>query len=80
MELSPIEAFRAKINADANLQAQVRNGVNLVELGKANGFNFSQEELQNAINELNSADADLSDFELSMVAGGAGVPSNGKFL
>ena len=46
----------------------LRNGANLVELGKANGFNFSQEELQNVINELNSADADLSDFELSMIS------------
>ena len=75
MELSQIEAFRAKINADANLQEQVKNGANLVELGKANGFNFSQEELQSTLNELDSADADLSDFELSMISAAGGGPS-----
>ena len=75
MQNSAIEAFRAKINLDANLQEQVKNGANLVELGKANGFNFSQEELQNALNELNSADADLNDFELSMMSGGMGFTS-----
>ena len=41
MEISPIEAFRAKINADAGLQEQVKSGADLVALGKANGFNFS---------------------------------------
>ena len=73
MQNTPIEAFRAKINADAGLQEQVKNGANLIELGKAHGFNFSQAELQASINQINSEDADLSDFELSMmsVAGGS---------
>ena len=70
MQNTPIEAFRAKINADAGLQEQVKNGANLVELGKAHGFSFSQEELQVSINQLNSEDADLSDFELSLMSGG----------
>jgi predicted ribosomally synthesized peptide with nif11-like leader len=76
MEISPIEAFRARINADAGLQEQVRNGADLVALGKANGFNFSQEELQASIDQINSEDADLNDFELSMMSGGFGIYKN----
>jgi predicted ribosomally synthesized peptide with nif11-like leader len=64
------EKLRAKVNANAELQAQVKNGTNLLVLAHANGIEISQSELDAGIEQLNNADADLSDFELEMISGG----------
>ena len=72
MSIAAVQAFREKVSADADLQAEIKKMVieqDWVELGKAHGFIFSVAELQSVIDEINVADADLSDFELSMIAG-----------
>ena len=38
--------FRNAVNANEELQAQVTAGADLVELGAANGFQFTAEELK----------------------------------
>ena len=44
--------FRNAVNASEDLQAQVTVGADLVELGAANGFNFTSEELTQGWAEL----------------------------
>ncbi len=65
--------LRAKVNADAGLQAQLKNGATFLEVARAAGSDISESELQAGLDALNSADADLSDFELEMISGGAGI-------
>ena len=75
MSIAAVQAFRKKVSADPDLQAEIKKMVieqDWVDLGKAHGFIFSVDELQSVIDEINSnADADLSDYELSMVVAGS---------
>jgi len=41
-----------------------------VALGKDNGYEFTQEELETGWEELQESDEGLTDFELDVVAGG----------
>ena len=63
--------FRNAVNASEALQQQVTAGVDLVELGAANGFNFTAEELNQGWAELQESDEGLTDFEMEVVAGGS---------
>ena len=62
--------FRNAVNANEELQAQVTAGADLVELGAANGFQFTAEELNQGWAELQESDEGLTDFEMEVVAGG----------
>ena len=62
--------FRNAVNANEELQAQVTAGADLVELGAANGFQFTAEELKQGWAELQGSDEALTDFEMEVVAGG----------
>ena len=62
--------FRNAVNNSEEMQAQVTAGADLVELGAANGFNFTSEELNQGWQELQESDEGLTDFELEVVAGG----------
>ena len=62
--------FRNAVNASEELQQQVTAGANLVELGAANGFQFTAEELNQGWQELQESDEGLTDFEMEVVAGG----------
>ena len=62
--------FRNAVNNSEGLQAQVTAGADLVELGGANGFNFTAEELNQGWQELQESDEGLTDFEMQVVAGG----------
>ena len=62
--------FRNAVNNSEELQAQVTAGADLVELGAANGFNFTAEELNQGWQELQESDEGLTDFEMQVVAGG----------
>jgi predicted ribosomally synthesized peptide with nif11-like leader len=64
------EKLRAKVNASAELQTQVKNGANLLALAQAHGIELSQSELDAGMQLLNNADADLSDFELELISAG----------
>ena len=61
--------FRNAVNASEDLQAQVTAGADLVELGAANGFNFTAEELAQGWQELQESDEGLTNFEMDVVVG-----------
>ncbi len=71
MSLEAVHAFRAAVAQDAALQEVARRAVaadapqQVVDAAAARGFTFSAEELQAAL-----SDAELSDDELELVAGG----------
>ena len=62
--------FRQAVADSADLQEKVKAGADLVELGKENGFEFTQEELEAGWEELQESEEGLTDFELEVVNGG----------
>ena len=62
--------FRQAVADSADLQEKVKAGADLVALGKENGFEFTQEELEAGWEELQESDEGLTDFELEVVSGG----------
>ena len=69
--------FRQAVADSADLQEKVKAGADLVALGKENGYEFTQEELEAGWEELQESDEGLTDFELDMVAGGKGHHTSG---
>ena len=64
--------FRQAVSESTDLQEKVKAGADLVALGKENGYDFSQEELNTDWKELQESDEGLTEFELDVVAGGGG--------
>ena len=64
--------FRQAVADSADLQEKVKAGADLVTLGKENGYEFTQEELNAGWEELQESDEGLTDFELDVVSGGQG--------
>ena len=62
--------FRQAVADSTDLQEKVKGGADLVELGKENGYEFTQEELESGWKELQESDKGLTEFELDVVAGG----------
>ena len=62
--------FRQAVADSTDLQEKIKAGADLVELGKENGFEFTQEELETGWEELQKSDEELTAFELDVVAGG----------
>ena len=62
--------FRQAVADSTNLQEKVKAGANLVALGKENGYDFTQEELNAGWEELQESDEGLTEFELDVVSGG----------
>ena len=62
--------FRKAVADSADLQEKVKAGADLVALGKENGYEFSQEELNTGWKELQESDEGLTEFELDVVSGG----------
>ncbi len=62
--------FRQAVADSTDLQEKVKAGADLVALGKENGFEFTQEELEAGWEELQESDEGLTDFELEVVSGG----------
>ena len=62
--------FRQAVASSTDLQEKVKAGADLVALGKENGYDFSQEELNAGWKELQESDEGLTEFELDVVAGG----------
>jgi hypothetical protein len=48
------------------LQEKVKAGADLVALGKENGYEFTQEELNSGCKELQESDEGLTEFELDV--------------
>ena len=69
--------FRQAVADSTNLQEKVKAGADLVALGKENGYEFTQAELETGWGELQESDEGLTDFELEVVSGG-GRGGNGK--
>ena len=63
--------FRQAVADSADLQEKVKAGADLVALGKENGFEFTQEELEAGWEELQKSDEGLTEFELEVVSGGS---------
>jgi predicted ribosomally synthesized peptide with nif11-like leader len=62
--------FRKAVSDSTDLQDKIKGGADLVALGKENGYDFSQEELNTGWTELQESDEGLTEFELDVVAGG----------
>ena len=62
--------FRNAVADSTDLQEKVKGGADLVALGKDNGYEFTQEELETGWEELQESDEGLTAFELDVVAGG----------
>ena len=62
--------FRQAVADSNDLQEKVRGGVDLVELGKENGYEFTQEELNAGWKQLQESDEGLTEYELNVVSGG----------
>ena len=62
--------FRQAVADSTNLQEKVKAGADLVALGKENGYEFTQEELNTGWKELQESDEGLTKFELDVVSGG----------
>ena len=62
--------FRQAVADSTDLQEKVKGGADLVALGKENGYEFTQEELETGWEELQESDEGLTDFELDVVSGG----------
>ena len=50
----------------------MRGGVDLDALGKENGYEFTQEELNAGWEKLQESDEELTEFEMDVVSGGGG--------
>jgi predicted ribosomally synthesized peptide with nif11-like leader len=62
--------FRQAVADSTDLQEKVRGGADLVALGKENGYEFTQEELNAGWKQLQESDEVLTEFELDVVSGG----------
>ena len=62
--------FRQAVADSTDLQEKVRGGADLVTLGKENGYEFKQEELNAGWKQLQDSDEGLTEFELDVVSGG----------
>ena len=62
--------LRKAVRDSTDLQEKVKAGADLVALGKENGYEFSQEELEAGWEELQESDEGLTEFELEVVSGG----------
>ena len=62
--------FRKAVADSTDLREKVKAGADLVALGKDNGYEFTQEELETGWEELQESDEGLTDFELEVVSGG----------
>jgi len=62
--------FRNAVSESTYLQEKVKAGADLVALGKENGYDFTQEELNTGWKELQESDEGLTEFEMDVVSGG----------
>ena len=62
--------FRQAVSDSTDLQDKIKGGADLVELGKENGYEFSQVELAGGWKQLQESEEGLIGFELDVVSGG----------
>ena len=70
--------FRNAVSDSTDLQEKVRGGADLVALGKENGYEFSQEELNAGWKQLQESEEGLTEFELDVVSGGQSSGGGGS--
>jgi len=70
--------FRKAVSGSTDLQDKIKGGADLVTLGKENGYEFSQEELNTGWKQLQESDEGLTEFELDVVSGGQGGRGGGS--
>ena len=64
-----LATFRKEVNESADLQEKLNGGADLVELGKKNGYDFTEEDIQAAYDELQESEEELTEFELELATG-----------
>ena len=69
--------FRQAVADSTDLQEKVKAGADLVALGKENGYDFTQEELNAGWKQLQESEEGLTEFEMDVVSGGQGGRSPG---
>ena len=62
--------FRQAVSDSTDLQDKIKAGADLVALGKENGCEFTQQELNDGWKQLQESDEGLTEFELDVVSGG----------
>ena len=62
--------FRQAVADSTDLQEKIRGGADLVALGKENGYEFTQDELNSGWKQLQESDEELTEFEMDVVSGG----------
>ena len=73
-----LTSFRQAVADSTDLREKVRGGADLVALGKENGYEFTQEELESGWTELQESDEGLTEFELDVVSGGQAGAGGGS--
>ncbi len=79
MSVEAARSFRMIVSQNADLRAVITQAVDAgkapdwVALGKQHGYIFNASEADDIISALAGDNAELSDFELEMVAGGSGL-------
>jgi len=68
--IETLTKFKNAVSDSTDLQEKVKAGADLVALGKENGCDFTQEELNSGWKELQESDEGLTEFELDVVSGG----------
>ena len=69
--------FRQAVADSTDLQEKIRGGADLVALGKENGYEFTQDELNSGWKQLQESDEELTEFEMDVVSGG-GMGKTGR--
>ena len=64
-----LATFRKAVNESADLQEKIKGGTDLVELGKENGHDFSEDDVKAAYDELQDSDEELTEFVARAPAG-----------
>ncbi len=62
--------FRQAVADSTDLQDKIKASADLVALGKENGYDFTQEELNDGWKQLQESEEGLTEFELDVVSGG----------
>jgi Ca2+-binding EF-hand superfamily protein len=61
-----IHRFRIFFNKNSDAQARIVSGESVVEVARSLGYNFSESEFNNFIEDMD----EMSDFELDLISGG----------
>ena len=78
MSLAKFEQFNQKVEQDSALQERLNKSQDketliavITEIGQEKGYNFTRQEVEEYINEMNTSQQEISEEQLESIAGGA---------